>query len=66
MSGSSFNNVVIRGVSLDDNLPSFNPPPSPTRNLTQELESALATSEIGKIQASIRIDYPSQRYLRQV
>jgi len=66
MFGSSFNSVVIGGVSLDDNLSCFNPTPRPASYLTQELKSALATSEIGKIKASIGTDYPGQSHLRQV
>jgi len=66
MAGSSFDNVVIGGVSLDDNLPGFDSTPSPASYLAQELKSALATSEIGKIKASIGIDYPGQGHLRQV
>ena len=66
MPGSSFDNVVIGGVSLDDNLSGFNPTPRPAGYLAQELKSALATSEIRKIKASIGTDYPGQGHLRQV
>jgi hypothetical protein len=66
MLGRSFNNVVIGGVGLDDNFSSFDPTPCPASYLTQKLKSALATSEIRKIQASISVDYSSQGHLRQV
>ncbi len=39
---------------------------SPASYLTQELKSALATSEIRKIKAGIGTDYPSQGHLRQI
>jgi len=64
--GRSFNNVVVGGVSLDDNLSGFNPTPCPASYLTQELKSTLAASEIGKIKTSIGTDYPGQCHLRQV
>jgi hypothetical protein len=66
MPGSSLNNVVVGGVGLDNNLPGFHPAAGPTGYLAQELEGALATSEIRKIKASICIDYPGQRYLRKI
>ena len=66
MPSSSFNSVVIGGVSLDDNLSGFNPTPSPASYLTQELKSALATSEIREIKTGIGTDYPSEGHLRQV
>jgi hypothetical protein len=66
MFGSSLNNVVVGGVSLYDNLSGFSPTPRPAGNLAQELKSALTTSKIRKIKASIGVDYPGQGHLRQV
>jgi hypothetical protein len=66
MPGSSFDDVVIGGVSLYDNLSGFKPTPSSASYLAQKLESAFTATEIREIKARIGIDYPGQSYLRQV
>lgn len=66
MFGGTGDGIVLKSVALHNDTTCERASPCPARNLTQDLESALAGSEIGEVETDVGIDYPHQGNQGQV
>lgn len=58
--GGTSDGIVLRVVTLHNDMPRQRSSTCPARNLTQDLEGALAGSEIGEMEANVGINHPHQ------
>ena len=66
MPGGAGDGIVLRGVALHNDMTCPRASPRPARNLTEDLEGALAGSEIGEVKTDVGIDHSHQGNQGQV